>query len=323
MTHTFYILIFFIIGSCQNLWATPQEEIFLEGKCAQPEVIKYDKKLQQQMEAAKKAKNWDQLMRLQKKYVREMCSQQFRWYLLFLTTVKKSDKSDTFKMLEIFEARQWQILSLQKIYSYYVDTSANEFLSSETFFSSEYGKKAKKILDQAQERKKQFAEKFKKMSDKEKPPEKYVAMGACPFECCTFRKWDVLNDTELFESPQKNKHVATVKKGETALGVTGEVHLKPRPVAVVFDNGELKNGDIIFQLDNLGEGFSKVWVKGQVKELDVSSNGSCYPPSKECWTEPIWDETSESIWWVKIQTNDGKTGWTRQTTHFGNMDACG
>ncbi len=58
------------------------------------------------------------------------------------------------------------------------------------------------------------------------PPAVYVDKGACPGECCVFRRWRVLKDATLLDKPNGTRVVAALKKGEwvkvrTKKGVEG------------------------------------------------------------------------------------------------------
>ena len=43
--------------------------------------------------------------------------------------------------------------------------------------------------------------------------------------------------------------------------------------------------------------------------------------TKEYIEEPAGEERW-GIWWVKVKTADGVTGWTKDYEHFGNIDGC-
>lgn len=149
-------------------------------------------------------------------------------------------------------------------------------------------------------------------------PTLYEDPGACPFECCTYRRWTVTAQTSVRQDRQSNSPVAfTLRRGERATGMTGVVIttqpgqarvLKP----IVVGGVRVKPGEIVYLLTNLGEGFQKVWYKGKVASIDVSD-------------ETIFRQLkrSESVWWVKVKNSKGQIGWTDQTKNFTGMDACG
>lgn len=105
---------------------------------------------------------------------------------------------------------------------------------------------------------------------------------------------------------------------------TGEVHLKPEPIVVLWD-GPLPQGSIVFALDYQGEGFGHVYTQGKVVSMFLGYEKYCFRLSEACWGEALLPESERSkrVWWVKIRLAGGVIGWTNQTDHFGGMDGCG
>src|SRR6266571_6504760 len=57
-----------------------------------------------------------------------------------------------------------------------------------------------------------------------RPPTHYVDYGACPFECCTYRRWSVIANTVLYKQRSTSSGVAfRVNKGDHVIGLTGVV----------------------------------------------------------------------------------------------------
>ena len=147
-------------------------------------------------------------------------------------------------------------------------------------------------------------------SGEKKPPNVYVDKGACPFECCTYREWEALADVAILDTPNGEKTVGRVKKGEKVEALTGEVHSVPLRVVVRHDypDSGVKAGDAVYVLHYEGEGYWKVWHDGKALSVaDFSEEGP----------EP------KSTWWVKLKTRSGVVGWTVSHGNFGNQDACG
>lgn len=150
------------------------------------------------------------------------------------------------------------------------------------------------------------------------PPVPYVDKGACPFECCTYRQWDVVKPTALRKSMSDSSPVfLRLKAGEKVRGMTGVVittvpgiveAIKRTKVGTMWAN----RGDRVYVLTNLGEGFAKVWFKGRVLEAE---------PYDETFFKPI--RRTKSVWWVKIKDRRGWIGWSREPENFGNVDQCG
>ena len=150
------------------------------------------------------------------------------------------------------------------------------------------------------------------------PPVPYIDKGACPFECCTYRQWNVVKPTALRTSMSDSAPIGLrLKTGEKVQGMTGVVLTTQLGIARAVKNGmvgtmRIRKGEQIYVLTNLGEGFAKVWFKGRVVQ-----------------GEP-YDETTfkflrepKSIWWVKIKDRRGRIGWSRQPENFDNVDQCG
>ncbi|NJN47976.1 MAG: hypothetical protein HC808_17530 [Candidatus Competibacteraceae bacterium] len=163
----------------------------------------------------------------------------------------------------------------------------------------------------------------------DKLPEVYVDKGACPFECCTYGDWIVLEETKLYDQPDGTQAVAALERCEKVQGVTGEVHVRPNPVevikAMVDDIGNrFEPGDQFYLLTPQGEGFFKAWANGVLFDVDgvfILSKEDCEANINDCWAV-YQNEPSEDPWWVQVKTSSGETGWTRQS-HFDGQDSCG
>jgi hypothetical protein len=161
------------------------------------------------------------------------------------------------------------------------------------------------------------------------PASRYVAKPACPFECCRFGAWTVNEDTPLFDRPEGTRRVGSVSKGQTVQAITGEVHLRPAPIRVrAAAPVEAREGSIVYLLDNLGEGYARVWVAGKIVEVDVTGlRDQCTFAGPDCWGEFVNPSAGEHLrdtaWWVQIRMRNGATGWTKETGHFDGKDGCG
>jgi hypothetical protein len=156
----------------------------------------------------------------------------------------------------------------------------------------------------------------------DKPPRIYVDVGACPFECCTYRMWTVNEATRLWDQPEGQAVVGSLRKGDLVQGLTGEVISKPIAVraahnfhAVRQDHGgvgdiSIPAGDIFYILHYEGEGAWKVWLHGKIAYADESDISNVAMP------HPKMD------WWVKVKDAKGNVGWTLSDRHFLHQDAC-
>jgi hypothetical protein len=152
--------------------------------------------------------------------------------------------------------------------------------------------------------------------------------NACPFEGCTFRKWVVIRDVELFSTWKEGRQpVAKVSKGQIVTGETG-VHVTWEPDRIQVQEPipklQVETGDTILRYMYLGEGFANIWAKGRWwKEYDcsfiVEKNGrGCL---RGCAAKVVADGRKD--WWVRVRTSQGSVGWTKAEDQFDCMDSLG
>lgn len=104
-----------------------------------------------------------------------------------------------------------------------------------------------------------------------------MSYNACPFECCQFGEWVAKDSVDLVDKPNGTTKVATIGAHEKVTALTGEVHVVPRPVLVVYPMAEgPKAGDVVWLLDYLGEGFSRFWWHGQTASAFFSPQRSAF-----------------------------------------------
>lgn len=174
------------------------------------------------------------------------------------------------------------------------------------------------------------------------PPLPYEEVGACPFECCTYRKWTVEANTVVRAERRDNSPIAfRLRRGESVDGLTGVVVTSKFGKAVVRQPTALgeaalpvKPGEVVYIINYVGEGYWKFWVGGsfgqqQIPERDQQCAGDDHQPigdlrvanPTQCdiqiTTEP------ETVWWAEVRNRAGRIGWTRDLEHFGDIDACG
>lgn len=149
----------------------------------------------------------------------------------------------------------------------------------------------------------------------------YVDVGACPFECCTYRQWIANEDTVLSKNMSDKSPIAfKVKKGEKVTGVTGVVITTKAGIVKVLRNTTIddsnkipvKAGETLYLLTYLGEGFYRTWHRGRIVVGVYYENSDVKQIS-----EP------EGVWWIKIKNRRGQIGWTKESGNFENQDSCG
>lgn len=151
-------------------------------------------------------------------------------------------------------------------------------------------------------------------------------VGACPFECCTYREWTVNKNTVLLKNMADNSPVYfRARRGEKVQGLTGIVITTKPGIREAARNTNIeyydqkrselrsisiKKGERFFVLTYLGEGVYKVWYKEKMYETHLD------PPQFKKINDPL------SVWWVKIKNRKGQIGWTKLVENFDDMDAC-
>lgn len=271
-------------------------------------------------EASERGDN-QEMIELQTLYVRAMCSNLNRWYGLAELYLEVGQPQMTTQVLEEVFRRGAELKPSALEFREALAT----FIATPEFKETELGRELEALRSAAAARRIARRQELEATGPSSRPPERFVAEGACPFECCTYREWDVLQTTSLTDEPFGTAVVGTVAQGQRVLGVTGEVHVNPEPVAVVHEHPPFDTGEIFFLLDYIGEGFSRYWRNGETGEEELWVDDFCLRPGPGCWAEYIYPPGERQVpeWWVLIETKDGMRGWTDQPEHFGNKDACG
>ena len=155
--------------------------------------------------------------------------------------------------------------------------------------------------------------------------------GACPFECCTYGTWTTTDATVVHEQPDPASASRNVPASTRLEAVSGFVILTEIGVAIAGDSVRMYTedgderlaaaGDTLLVLDNVGEGFRRVWHAGEVLQTDAVSGfvpeGGV--PAAEVLAKPRQE------WWARVRTPDGRTGWLwmDDTPRMEGADACG
>jgi len=152
----------------------------------------------------------------------------------------------------------------------------------------------------------------------------YVDHDICPGEGCTYGKWTV-KEGRVASIYAKNStltpEVASVFGGEVVESITGETHNLPYRV-LLLDNFEswqgktYQPGDTIFVLTYLGEGYYKIWHKGEFSVTGLYS----LPNTPNYKVLDKQYHQFKPVWWVKMKTKDNKVGWTRDTDLFSDKN---
>ncbi len=154
--------------------------------------------------------------------------------------------------------------------------------------------------------------------------------GACPFECCTYGAWTTTAATTIYEEPDESAASYEVPAGSRLDAATGYVLLTRIGVAVARDTVRVYDdagdsrlvavGDTLVILDDVGEGYRRVWHAGAIWQTDAASGLNVAPgdPPAELLVEP------EREWWARVRTTDGRAGWLwmDRTPRIEGADAC-
>ena len=165
----------------------------------------------------------------------------------------------------------------------------------------------------------------------ERPSAPLRVEGACPFECCTYGDWTTTDETTFYEEPDPASAQWSVPAGTRVEAMSGFVVLTEIGVALAGDSVRLyaedggerlaAAGDTLFLLDNVGEGFRRVWHRGSVLQTDAVSGfvPEGTGPAAEILTEPRQE------WWARARAPDGRMGWLwmDRTPRMEGADACG
>jgi hypothetical protein len=276
---------------------------------------------QRAIEDARKSGAWDRAIELQKLQVRGGCGIEYRWLELVKLLLEARRETEAVQAMQEMDSRgfDFNILVVGA-----KDPLFESFMARSVFQASPVAKKIERLEAISNERRARFRKALQAIPASQRPPENYVAKGACPFECCRYGDWTVLESTALVTAPGNTRVVGTALKGTRVTGVTGEVHLKPEPIAVLME-GDLPKDTIAFVLDYEGEGYAHVYTQGKVVSVELAYAEYCFQIAESCRAETLWtpEERTKPVWWVKVKLANGTVGWTREVDNFGNKDSCG
>jgi len=290
--------------------------------------------LHRRLTRAVRREAWDTVIALQKKSVRLMCDNPYRWFTLAEYHRRAGQDTAALRVVtHVYEHHPNEVEQrLADGYELLVAVRA-----SRPFEGSRLQAMMRKNRRALRTRRRRYRRSLRELPDARKPPERYVARDVCPFECCVYRTWSVHGPVTVYERPRSDTVVARLEAGDTVQGMTGNVYLRPRPVALrqklylgrdprTSQKVYADTGEMVFELDYIGEGFSNVWYRGNVHTVSsYSFRNHCPRPGEDCRAEYVHDggEAYPRSWWVKIRLPDGTMGWTDEVEPFGNMDACG
>ena len=133
----------------------------------------------------------------------------------------------------------------------------------------------------------------------------YVVKDACPFEGCTFGEWEVLEDTDVFASPNiSSTLVSNLKKGSKVHVITGIEYITPGEARITGKphSDSIDPSKPVLILNYLGEGYSQIFHNGKFIDTKIARTKTrCAenPNWRYCWVEVLQEPFS--AWWVKVK----------------------
>lgn len=158
--------------------------------------------------------------------------------------------------------------------------------------------------------------------------EGFTAKNVCPFECCTYGDWLVVEDTAVHEHPDIDSQIlGALVQGDTVAVTTGEVHVVPGIARIIgrphWSAESLDSEQKVEILQYIGEGYSAVRQGNTIHRVKIArTKQECLenPKPSYCWVEVL--EEPESHWWVQLGSAF-QGGWvSMQSPGLKATDAC-
>ncbi len=161
-------------------------------------------------------------------------------------------------------------------------------------------------------------------------PSVYADKGACPGECCTYRKWKTLKPVTVYQNNLSNVKIGELPANQEFEAITGIVYTSPTQLKVIQNHDRFKKGTTLYVYTSAGEGFAKVLYNGKYFEADLNNTDTysltgnyCATPEAKCWAKRIGPRGKEKAWWVKIKYKQG-IGWILfKNEYTSGHDSCG
>jgi hypothetical protein len=137
-------------------------------------------------------------------------------------------------------------------------------------------------------------------------PSEWIARDACPFECCRYGRWTARDALVLVDLPAPGaRSLRPIPVGTAFDALDGEVHTEAGRFRFTRVVGPFVAGDTASVYDYRGEGTYRVWVEGEMKDLDLLVS-----PYGEDRTGPNGDMVlvPRQEWWVHARV-EGSEGW--------------
>ena len=168
------------------------------------------------------------------------------------------------------------------------------------------------------------------------PPDAFrIRANVCPFECCTYQPWQAKNKIAAYERARDTTHlVFTVDSGEAFEGVTGNIYIDRFGIVDVLQRTPairdtpgttwFAPGDVLYMLDELGEGFANVLWRDSVVVVEMFWHSPSDTAGRGAEVWGVVRQTAVEEWWALVRSRDGREGWIDMgIARMRGIDACG
>lgn len=124
---------------------------------------------------------------------------------------------------------------------------------------------------------------------------------------CPYRNWRTIEPTPLLaERNAAARVVATLAPGEWVAVESVETRLVPKRGVVREATQTLRAGEIVYQLEYEGEGFTNYWVRGASSVLDEEVKVDWAP-------QTVSPQVQATLGlWAKVKRTNGQVGWLHE-----------
>ncbi len=149
-----------------------------------------------------------------------------------------------------------------------------------------------------------------------RPPPVFIDRKICPGEGCYYTgKARAVDRIKVYLAPSLTAARSfTLPLGTMITGIDSQVHTRAGRFRIKRNHGKYRRGEVLSVYTYLGEGFFKIWHRGKMTEEDLafsvwggSTGTRCDQDPKICWG--ILEKETDMKWWLKIRTNNNRTGW--------------
>jgi hypothetical protein len=165
------------------------------------------------------------------------------------------------------------------------------------------------------------------------PQVPFEDVGACPFEGCVYRDWIANGPVTVRTDWRADAPIAfSLTKGDHVQAITGIV-VTVKPGRVQFRKAvdlwspsgpiHVEPGETLYLLTYHGEGSTTAWFKGRLYDDVDGSEFFNFLCEEKITCNGTIIERPQKVWWIRLRTMKGLTGWTNEPEKFDNKDRFG